>query len=65
LTTKNAIPIPNNIKIRGILPSKTEAVLEEISPTIEIGIVIYLSLRNKADKFLDNPEGDKQTTYNI
>jgi hypothetical protein len=38
---KNAIPIPNNIIINGILPDKIAAVVEEISETIVVGICIF------------------------
>lgn len=38
---KNAIPIPNKIMIKGILPANTAAVLDDKSVTIEVGICIF------------------------
>lgn len=38
---KNAIPIPNNSRTSGILPARTLEVLEAISVTIVVGIVIF------------------------
>jgi hypothetical protein len=43
-TIKKAIPIPNSIIINGKLPEKTDAVLDEMSVTMEIGTCIFYYL---------------------
>jgi hypothetical protein len=59
------MPIPNKIIINGILPFTTEAVLDDISVIIVVGICIthiLSALWQKTNKLPDNVESKRNTS---